>query len=258
MANSAGAVLEELATQGWNDFFGSNNGSSVLLNSNFRNWERHVASVVLDRGIYGSGKYREKPDSDILEGALGHIQKYQKPLNAPNIITLTHPFYAIFSHLNEIRPRKVYADFFREYGQLIRNLLINRPFGDKANLVIFETLHHYAAATSRLLEEGLIDAVFLTEWDTGYLLESKDLDPLKDRTFFSGGAYYNKCLWASLTELNKAVTDKSKLHVVKELVAKSPQDGHFSLSVSDEDLVSRSPDSKNRVVSVAEMYGLLS
>jgi hypothetical protein len=101
-----------------------------------------------------------------------------------------------------------------------------------ADIVVLETLHHYAAATSLLLEDGLIDKLIFTEFDNGHPIIKKELDEFskKDVIYFGGG--YNKhCLTHSIIDIEDKIS-KNKIWGIKDLIINSPQEHYKTLKTS--------------------------
>lgn len=193
-------------------------GTDPVFNAAFSLWRSHLVSNIRNRSSLPFNRYQTGIDADLLRIAREHVSSYSKLTDAPVWITLTHPLYLFLTHPDLITKRNE-----RDAGKYLQNLtaLLSTSFSrDKVNIVLFETLHHYAAASSRLLEQGLVDGVVFTEYDSGEVLNRSDLG--SNRTFYAGGGYNERCFTSSLENIRK--TTRAPISVVKDLVIDSPQD----------------------------------
>ena len=135
----------------------------VVLNRCFEPWARNIKKNLYERTLHKQYyRYNEGEDSDLLDRAVGHIYINSKRELAEDVVILAHPFYLHLSQMHHLtRYTKRHAE---EYAEKMMKFLRNRP-KEKLSIAAFETLHHYAAATSLLLEQGLVDQALLTEFD---------------------------------------------------------------------------------------------
>jgi|TARA_B100001971_G_C18225638_1_gene560203 hypothetical protein len=209
----------------------NNNESGVVLNSNFEAWTEHIDKVLSHSLSCGSRRYREEPDSKLLVSYKDHASRYQRAQRAENTVMLTHPFYLHLSHMGEIRSEGVR----REVGEYLDNLLkllnLNRVRSE-VGMVALETIHHYAAATSLLLEAGLIDRVIFTERDRGCILDKEELEEFGENDVFFCGGYNRKCLTSSIGDMED-VSSPNRIWAVEDLVLNSPEDYNETLRTGE-------------------------
>jgi hypothetical protein len=208
----------------------TNDNSDVVLNSNFREWDSYIAENLNYRYPSGGIRYEEGRDGELLGLCRDHAESYQKPCVGGNTVIFTHPFYLHLSHMDEIENDEVgqevndYLDNFLNFLNLSRNKSM-------VNMVALETIHHYAAATSLLLEEGLVDRVIFTLYDNGCPLDIDELSTFSENIIFFGGGYNKKCLSRSIREMNNKLSS-GEIWAIKELSLNSPQDYIETLKLS--------------------------
>lgn len=206
----------------------TNSNNNIVFNSQFVDWEDHLRLRLKDRNYSGKGRYEKGPDRELLEFCKNHARKHQQKRRNINTVMLTHPFYLHLSHMDEVE-----TDIMQqEVGNYTYNLikLLNRiQIKPKASVAVLETIHHYAAVTSLLLENGLINQVIFTLHDSGYPLEARELEQFRGNVFFGGG-YNGRCLRASIDKMKKMFT--KSIWGIQELVLNSPEDCQDTLKVS--------------------------
>jgi hypothetical protein len=167
----------------------SNNSSGVTLNSEFTLYEpviyQQLASPVGGKG-YDFAKNRE-----LYEACKVHAREHSSPKGAKKAVVLTHPFYVHLSHMDELNSQE--KGELREYTSKLFQLLTSNTVSDDLDIFIMETIHGYGAATSILLEKGMVDSVIFTKCDSGRLIKKSDMDPLKKATLYFGGGYNKRC-----------------------------------------------------------------
>jgi hypothetical protein len=130
----------------------------------------------------------------------------------------------------------------KEAGEYLETLLkflnLNRD-RSKVGIVALETVHHYAAATSLLVEKGLIDQVIFTVYDNGCPLKKDELRKYEKDEIFFGGGYNKRCLSTSIREM-KARSSSRRIWAIKELVINSPRDYSNTLRTKKVDELSLS------------------
>lgn len=202
----------------------TNNSGSPVFNGRFLQFRANIEDNLRNR--VGNRMYNGSVESEVLKFCMEHAKAYEKPLNGKDAVVLVHPFYLHLSHMQYLasdsvkRDAEVYAD------NLMKLLKSNLP-RDRLNLVVLETAYHYAAATSLLLENGLVDRVVFTEYDSGSVLDGKDIDELKDKRVFFGGGYNYRCLSSGIDDIKDA--GAKELWAIKDLCLNSPQDERKTL-----------------------------
>jgi hypothetical protein len=208
----------------------NNGGNDIVLNGFFKDWNSHIASNLSDRECedmdYESGKDRE-----LLELCKEHAMKHQKTSSSEEVIMLTHPFYTHLSHMDCIKSKDVRRECKKYLDNLLGFLNLNQT-KNKIGVVALETIHHYAAATSLLLEMGLINRVVFTEYDLGHPLNKNELRDFKKKEVFFGGGYNGRCLKNSIMDL-RGYVNPQKIWAIKELVLNPPDENEHTLIPSE-------------------------
>jgi len=237
----------------------NNRRGGTLFNRDFKKWEDHIEDNLTSetRGNNFDRRYsNDGTQKELLKVAREHATSYAKPTNTPIWITLTHPLYMFLTHADELTTPELKEDA-QEYLDSLIKLLTARIPRDRASIVLLETLHHYAAATSRLLEQGLVDGVIFTEYDYGRVLENSDLCSTQGQTYFSGGAYNGKCLLGSLRSIWDATDDTSRMAVVDDLVIDSPKDRKYGLKPLEIEWLYDMESSQRRIIGLTELLYLV-
>jgi len=216
----------------------TNDGNGVVLNGNFREWSDHIARNLSNRSFPGDGAYKGGLDKKLLALCRDHAREYQTAKLGESTMMLTHPFYLPLSHMDELRTDSVRREA-QEYLETLLNLLSLKRKKSSVGVVALETVHHYAAVTSLLLERGLIDRVVFTLYDSGSPLDTDDLGIYRKDEIFFGGGYNGRCLSRSIIEMKKKLTS-GDIWAIKELVLNSPQEFSRTLRVSRVDGLSPS------------------
>lgn len=169
------------------------------------------------------------------------------------MVMLVHPFYLHLSHMHYIetdeirREAEAYLDALLAFLSLRSN---RSPFG----VVALETPHHYAAATSILVEVGLIDQVIFTRYDSGLPLHPEELYLFKDNELFFGGGYNEYCFETAVSAMT-ARKSSGRIHAIRELVIQSPRSNVASLWY--EQVHGVDPRNVVSLEQVVQMLGLL-
>lgn len=200
----------------------NNDKSDVVLNVAFRDWTDLIAHNLNERNPHGGDDYSFGKDKDLLALCREHAQAYAVNAERKSNIVLTHPLYMHLSHMDEIRTEKVRCEADAYLDRLL-GFLNSRKERPDIGVVVLETLHHYAAATSLLLENGMVDRVIFTEYDCGCPLDPSELDGIDARGIYLGGGYNGRCLECSIKRMRRRIGPEH-LWAVQELVLNSPQD----------------------------------
>lgn len=209
--------------------------SYAVLNPHFGDYQEHIHTELAESRISGVlnrmrehhktatlkdvDNYRYGEHNALLKACQEHRNKLEKPLNKDNVLLIAHPFYLFLGEYFIIDPcdRK---DAEKYKQNLLKVFSPDFP-RDRINLVLFETAHHYAAASSLLLEEGLVDKVFFTSYGSGKLLESEweHFIAYGNRKFFIGGSYNGLCITGSFIQTSKiAKPVEEKNFAVQDLI----------------------------------------
>ena len=226
----------------------NNNGSSQVFNDEFVYWDRHIDENIRHRN--GRSRYNREPDAELLRVAKEHAASYQRPTTAPIRVTLTHPLYVRLSHASALRDNEVRRDA-EDYMRNLAILLHAAQDSDKVDIVLLETLHHYAAATSRLLERGLVSKVIFTEYDWGRVLDISELEPDNNFVYYCGGAYNNFCLKSSLTDIDEVA--EKPITAVMDIIINQPCGEHKSLWPLSVEWPLKMPSYKSKTITLKEL-----
>jgi hypothetical protein len=198
-----------------------------------RSKKKHIARLAAngvrcsskDIDMYAKGEYKT-----LKAACQKHRREFARPLTTPEVIVLVHPFYLTLSHMSEISARQqaeaaVYLDDL--------TLLLDTAQQTKAiDVVVLETAHHYAAATSNYLEQGAVTDVIFTQFDSGDPLKINDLRKLRSKVIYIGGGYDGRCLGSALINLDYIVGN-ANTYAITGLTLRSPRDSDGGLFVTD-------------------------
>lgn len=207
----------------------TNTGDGVVLNRRFEDCAADIADHMRDYYLTDDHRYRSSSNQRLLNLCMDHADEYQQPITGNTTIMLTHPLFLQLVHMQMIEKDTVRKEVGNYLDQLFRflRLCFDRQ---KANVVLLETAHHYAAATSLLAESGLVTQVVFTECDRGDPLFVDELVPFGDHEIYFAGGYNGCCLNKSIQAMN-AKLSTGKLSAIRELVLNPPWDYISTLKV---------------------------
>jgi len=195
----------------------------LLLNETFADWEKHIERNLRTRSDRGGLSYQYGPDSVLLGEAKEHEAKYNTAQDTNQVLLLTHPFYLQLTHMHHLHLKET----FKESEAYLSNTkrILEAVKEQPVDVVVLDTLHHYTAASSVLLEQGYINQVIFTQYKEGTPIESEK--PIfekrfKDKEVFMGGSYNAACFGHSLRDIRELLPEKN-IWVIDELVLNSPQ-----------------------------------
>ncbi len=193
--------------------------AEITVHSAFREFEEVIVKH-LSPPPKGS-QARSRSYQQLLKQSCEHAQAYQRPYGAESTIIFVHPLYLPLTHMGHIKRSGVqeaeaYLDRF--FGFLHSN-----PDRSKVGIVVLETAHHYAAATSCLLEQGLVDRVIFTGYDNGHPLTFADLYPFASHTLFFAGGYNDRCLGGAIESMED-IASRKQFWAISDLTLISPLD----------------------------------
>lgn len=196
----------------------TNGETGIVLNRNFSGWEHIIRENIVG---YESRRYTRE-ELSLLKDCREHASAFSRRVESGNIIAFVHPIYLYLSHMDQLDDRmKGEADEY--FCNLMKIMKAGIP-KDKAGRVLIETVHHYAAATSLLMEEGYLDAVIFTGYDCGIIDDAEEARGFHGKNFFFGGGYNQRCLSDAIGDVCD-ITGNKKAWAVKEICIDSPQDG---------------------------------
>lgn len=220
------------------------NASGAIINDTFLDWENYI-SGNLENCYSLDDRYGGDVAKELLSECKTHVEKHRTGGKSENVLALVHPFFLSLSHMDYVDSGD--RGEVDSYTDNLFQLLEAKRSVDKTRVIVYETLHHYAAATSQLLEHGLVDDVIFTEHGSGEPLSWKDLTGLRGSKLFWGGGYNSCCLCASISKTSMFVP-KNDMHWIYGAVLNHPM-SHLNLKT--EEVLNLS--SKNRV-SMEEAY----
>lgn len=208
----------------------TNTGEGVVLNRHFDAWAEHIDSNLGSDYSSKDIRYANEPGNRLLSSCVDHAKKYQHPKHGKTKIMLTHPLFLHLAHMREIENNSVRKEV-DDYLEALLNFLRLCRDKPKVSVVVLETIHSYAAATSLLVEDGLIDQVIFTESDKGCPLERDKLRKFKNSQIYFGGGYNSRCLKQSIEEM-KVKLSTGEIWAITDLVLNCPQEYSGTLRVS--------------------------
>ena len=191
------------------------NNEGVVMNRAFAWWEGRISYCLRKRAGWGK-EYHEK-DNDLIEACKQHEAAYKRKNIGRHNIMLVHPFYLHLSHMHKVKSIEAKA----EADQYVKNMmqLLGMRRKPSVGVVALETIHHYAACTSLLLEQGLVDKVIFTGYDSGMPMDTTELNHFS-KVYFGGG-YNNYCLYTSIKKMQSR-TESKNIYGIHGMILESP------------------------------------
>lgn len=230
---------------------GSSQSKDVVLNNKFSRWESYIRYIFEKRSSYNL-EYDPKKDGQLLKLCERHKKLYSKPVKAGNVFMLVHPFYLHLTHMHKL-VKGVNDKDAKDYLISLTDFLKNGLSREKAQIVVIDTIHHYSASTSLLLEHGFIDDVIFSRYGKGKI-NSGELKQYCKKNIFIAGLYNNKCLMQVIASIQKVTKSPQRLFAVYDLILKHPTDFNTSLRLKKSSQVHGNvrPIPQHMVVSLEE------
>ena len=184
----------------------TNDAGCAVLNRNFDGWRSYIESNLILRSALGGRRYEKKPEKTLYKLCRKHARKHGRDTKATTTIMLTHPFYLQLSHMYMVDKHEGKRKEADAYLDSLMGFLEDTHSRPDTNIVACETVHHYAAATSLLLEKGLIDRVIFTQYDNGTPVKMGDLNRYRRHDIFFGGGYNKRCLTHTVDAMQLAAS----------------------------------------------------
>jgi len=202
------------------------------MNDSFSEWDKHVYHNLYARIAWDGHDYSTGKDKLLLESCIEHKKEYGRDNYCKDVVFLTHPLYMHLTHMNRVNSKQYKEDANKYLDNLLLLLSVDRK--DKFSIVMMETIHCYAAATSLFLEQGKVDNVIFTRYDSGKPLDMEELKVFRNNNVYFGGGYNRQCLRSSILKMRDAQFNHpdisyGNLLAVNDLVLNSPCCGHVSL-----------------------------
>ena len=207
-----------------------------MLNSYFDRWGKRIREDLTDhKGQMVNPCYEDC--LDLLATARDHRSVFSsKSELAERVVILVHPFYLLLTCPACPSTEAQIADA-REYYTGLKKIVAARRTHSEISLIIFESLPHYAAASSLLLEQGSVDDVVFTRNNSGYLLERSDLFRLRGKELMLCGGYNRRCFTSAMVDtLEVCKGDAKSISVIEGMVLDSPHDRLGGLTTRRENL----------------------
>lgn len=233
-------------------------------NEYFKDFSEHIDSNIMKPIFSADSKYRKGEDKKLLNLCRQHIRENYQQVSSENVIMFVHPFYLHQGSMNGLNTfeKRISADNY--LGKLKEFYYNNNINAEKVN---FETIHSYAKTAFGLLENGKIDDVVLTKYDSGEPLVNRDLKKYKGKNIFISGMYNTSI--SLIKEKKRLCLDKAiesivgilkpkECYMIKDFVLNSPS-WCSNINFTDDDLIPVGSGffPKNRVVSLEEAVGML-
>jgi len=213
----------------------TNPNRGVVLNAQFAKWEEHVADCLKNRekqSIFY--RYTSAADKDLFKQAQEHVEQHRQESESDNAVVIVHPFYLPLTDKSKLACVDEFQTECNRYLERLVNFFRWQKEEADTTVVLFETLHHYAAASSLLLEQGLVDDVLFTYYDTGTLLNRDQNGQFRNKTIYAGGGYNDGCLLAALCDF--VALPPTELYAIQDLTIEPPSRMINSNSIHPADL----------------------
>lgn len=204
---------------------GTNNGSEVAINHHFADWQEVIEDDLRRRKRWKSGYQDSEEEKRLFRFAREHRDHYGKAPIGGEVLVLIHPLYLPLTNMHYVKKEEHKTETEDYLHTLLRFLGKMKEKRDKdASVILFDTLYHYAAASSLLLERGLVDTMVFTRYDHGDFYEGEDVElGLKRKTIFAGGAYNGRCFTGGIDALWDII-EKNFLWFIPEIILNHPSD----------------------------------
>jgi len=214
-------------------------GASILKENEYKIDEYEIGNLK-------TLKQRCEEHAKTFEAQKNKEQKRRKSLETTNVIVLVHPLYLALTDMEflDAKERPESVEQAKTYLNNLFKLLRGNLDKKKVEIALVETPTHYAAASSLLVEEGLIDKVIFTRYDQGIPLNPDDKKLLDQKNAFYGGGY------VGYIEKN----GKLEQRCFSQFVTRT-----WNLTANNtaiQDLIIQSPQSKDTSIMDETAYGL--
>ncbi len=201
---------------------GNNPHSDVALNRHFADWQTAIEGNLKVRCGWKRNYDYDEEEKALFRYAREHREHFQQRITADEVLVLVHPLYLPLTHMHHLKTDQQREEVNTYLGQLL-DILDRIKQKQQQQVVILETLYHYAAATSLLLENGLVNGTVFTQYDRGKLHPTDNLETVRQRKLFVGGAYNDSCFSKGLEEIG-TVTSGENIMVIPEFIFDHPED----------------------------------
>ena len=190
-----------------------------VMNSRFAEFDRYVGECIKEPNSEKDSCYHRGYAGRLYERCMEHAGSLMRPVEADRVIALVHPLCLFLNERELLAGGK--EKEAHQYLDRLMLLLNNKPEG--FGVVLFEMAQHYAAATSLLAEQGLIDQVAFTIYLEGQPMDHSAISNLRHKEVFIGGAYNGLCLGKLIDKITKDVPAE-KIYALTDIIVEAPWD----------------------------------
>ncbi len=201
---------------------GNNPNSNVAINKSFSDWQTRIEKDLKSRESFKRNYDKNEEEKAFFHFAQEHRQHFQQEISAEEVLVLVHPLYLPLTHMHLLKTaqqRKEVDDYLKKLPEILERVKQKQ----QQQVLVMDTLYHYAAATSLLLENGLVNGTVFTQYDNGRLYDTEQLKTIRQKKLFVSGAYNDRCLKHGLERIAE-ITSGEKIRVVPELVFDHPEE----------------------------------
>ncbi len=201
---------------------GNNSDSNIALNRHFTDWQTTIEDNLKVRCSWKTNYDFDEEEKALFRYAREHREHFQQRITADEVLVLVHPLYLPLTHMHLLKTDQQQEEVNTYLEQLL-DVLERVKQKKQQQVVVLETLYHYAAATSLLMENGLASGIVFTLYDRGKLHSTDNLETVRQKKLFVGGAYNDCCFSKGLEEIG-TVTSGENIRVIPEFIFDHPED----------------------------------
>jgi len=205
-----------------------NSKKGFMLNDKFISWKKNISPESMSKSQY-------IPPKEIIISCNNHAKENAKPINANNILILTHPFYINLANMHKLKTELMKKEV-EDYSKKLINFLKSNPDRSKLGIVMLEHFYHYASTTSLLLENNFVDEVIFTYPHSGHLYNPDELNKFREKNICFTGGYEGGCLNTAISQMRKKTNEKN-IWAIYDLVLKHPNDSWGSIKPQSIDTI---------------------
>ncbi len=230
------------------NILGSSSRRRFALNPEFGKWNFFLWSEIVYKAYCIGDSYDQcEQAAELYTACLSHsascTQQDGKPTTSlpDDVIALVHPFWLSLENMSYINDNKLKE----EYNNYLQNII--RLFGEARKkgfgVVLLDTAQHYAAASSLLVERGLVDRVIFTQSGRGIPMETKKLRELSGKNIYLAGGYNDYCLRSASESFLDEGIYPDRLFAIQGAISDRPfiedylQDIHVSIKDAGDTIV---------------------
>jgi hypothetical protein len=131
--------------------------------------------------------------------------------------------------MHRIKSPSAEKDAEKYLDTLIKFLQMNQE-NSQVDVVILDTIYHYAAASSLWLEAGMVKDVIFTEYDGGAPIVLNEFGRFIEKQILFGGGYNGLCL-ANSIDCALYFMPSDNIWAIRDLVFRNPRDSSIPSGV---------------------------